>query len=243
MWLGGSVPRFPEPAVFMLRSWAGVCIAGARHSSAHRNASAARPCAGGDGARLALAAIVARDGAACQAPSASPTPVPDRPATPSKASGRRSIGCANAKPFGVQPLSLQAELRRPPYNLSPTSGCPREARCTRIWCVRPVCSVQRTAESCTSLPGSSHRCAPACRRSTTAMRCAVAGRARSARRWSAPTRHAVRERAVHALHLARGDRAHQRRHRGATWPPPSGPLVSLSSRCTMPARGSCAARG
>ena len=55
-------------------------------------------------------------------------------------------------------------------------------------------------------------------------------------------RHAVDQRQVRALHLARGDRPHQRGHRGAaSCATTIRPLVSLSSRCTMPARGSCAA--
>ena len=43
---------------------------------------------------------------------------------------------------GEQPFGRRL---RPPYTGSPTIGKPVWARCTRIWCVRPVSSVTRTS--------------------------------------------------------------------------------------------------
>jgi hypothetical protein len=51
-------------------------------------------------------------------------------------------GCASRSSVACRAWRCMPSAGRPPYSASATSGWPRCARCTRIWCVRPVCSVQ-----------------------------------------------------------------------------------------------------
>ena len=48
-------------------------------------------------------------------------------------------GCRNATPADHSAIGVSASAASP-YRRSPTSGIPRDANCTRIWCVRPVSS-------------------------------------------------------------------------------------------------------
>ncbi len=53
-------------------------------------------------------------------------------------------GCRNATPADHSAMGVSASAASP-YRRSPTSGIPRDANCTRIWCVRPVSSRTRTS--------------------------------------------------------------------------------------------------
>ena len=114
---------------------------------------------------------------------------------------------------------------------------------TRIWCVRPVCRVARTqqpaAASCQQLEPGGRRLAGCAHRPPP---CAgdCADRGRSAHPHGEPGRHPRRDGPVprtaappRAQRCAAPARPSSARVRATT----IRPLVSLSSRCTMPARG------
>src|SRR5207248_462109 len=67
--------------------------------------------------------------------------------------GAGAPGCASARCWAARKTrgTPTPAGERPPYRLSPATGCPMAATCTRIWCVRPVSSVRRTSERSGSL--------------------------------------------------------------------------------------------
>ena len=124
----------------------------------------------------------------------------------------------------MQRLARHAERRRCRRRADrrPADGR-RAARCTRIWCVRPVCSVQRSPRAAGALPAARHRC---CRLAAVddghahARRCGSRPIGASTLRAAASMRRATARGT--ARDLARGDLAHQRGHRRSVRPPPSG---------------------
>ena len=54
-------------------------------------------------------------------------------------------GCVNDSRQACS-ISGACSAPRRPYSISPTTGKPLDARCTRIWCLRPVPSVTRSSE-------------------------------------------------------------------------------------------------
>ena len=53
-----------------------------------------------------------------------------------------SSGCSKPRRHACNACLAKPPMRGPRYCASPTSACPIDARCTRIWCVRPVSSLQ-----------------------------------------------------------------------------------------------------
>ena len=60
--------------------------------------------------------------------------------------GCRVIGCGNVHAPGVERLARDRGIRLVHRAASPTIGQPRDARCTRIWWVRPVTSSHRRSD-------------------------------------------------------------------------------------------------
>ena len=159
--------------------------------------------------------------------------------SPRASSDERVPAASRAAPAGETQERRRA-ARLPPYAGSPTSGCPIAARCTRIWCVRPVSSVQRSKRAPRRNARRRRRaCAPACLLRRPPSSCAASDGGRSARRRSSRAqRRPARPQGIRASRV-----------RAASWRTSSvcasgvlattiSPLVSLSRRCTMPARGS-----
>ena len=61
------------------------------------------------------------------------------------ASHSPSTGCWRRRRAACSACRAMPSAAVPPYSVSATSGWPIELRCTRIWCVRPLCSLQASA--------------------------------------------------------------------------------------------------
>ena len=187
----------------------------------------------------------ARGGAACR-PARRSRPAAARRRAASRAAwtDARARGASRAAP-GASNASTPPRERRVPYAGSPTSGWPIAARCTRIWCVRPVSSRQRTSVAMPKRStGVDVRARAACRSRRPPSSCACAGcRPIGASTVVAPLDVAVRDGEVLALDGVRARaRAPASVCAASVFATTSRPLVSLSSRCTMPARGSARER-
>ena len=133
----------------------------------------------------------------------------------SKASGAAVAGWANARRAACNACRSSPSAGRPPYSASASSGNPRQARCTRIWWVRPVCRRHSTALT---------PCAPPRRRTsvraglppgTTAMRTRTTGsRPIGASIENGADASSPCTSARYSRRTSGGDRARQRRHRG-----------------------------
>jgi hypothetical protein len=155
------------------------------------------------------------------------------------------IGCVKASRRACSAWRVNPAPARRRTVSSATSGWPMDAMCTRIWWVRPCAAVQRTSSPAPRsrsssisgarrlagvAPGPPPPCAGGCadrgrwgHRPRAAPR-PVQGRCASARYWRRTSRAAI---ICTSASMAARVRATTIR-----------PLVSLSSRCTMPARGS-----
>src|SRR5690606_36258113 len=172
-------------------------------------------------------------------------------------SGSPLAGCRNSrvsacsawrrKPRSASTNASEAPRGRrkgPPYSGSPTIGCLRWAMCTRIWWVRPVSS-RHSSAVCARKRSRSRKWVTASRPSSrTAMRMRSRG-------WRSIGASAVPPETSAPTTTARYWRCTSRAESCATSAVCASsvrattitPEVSLSSRCTMPARGSAASAG